>query len=69
MLFRSGGEPGIFFSDFCTLAYGVKVFSQSDDYTGETLVNSLIPEKYKNETKESILLGKHVVIGDRKSVV
>ena len=28
MCLVAGGEPGIFYSDFCTLAYGVKVFSQ-----------------------------------------
>src|SRR5690554_3494337 len=37
---------GIIMEDFCTIAYGVKVFSQSDDYSGKTMVNSLIPEKY-----------------------
>lgn len=63
MCLVAGGEPGIFFSDFCTLAYGVKIFSQSDDYGGETLVNSLIPKKYKSEKKESVFLGKHVVVG------
>jgi acetyltransferase-like isoleucine patch superfamily enzyme len=49
MCLVAGGEPGIEFSDFCTLAYGVKIFSQSDDYSGATLTNSLVPKKYKNE--------------------
>ncbi len=45
MCLVAGGEPGVEFSDFCTLAYGVKVFAQSDDYSGETMTNSLIPKK------------------------
>ena len=49
--------------DFSTLAYGVKVFSQSDDYSGETMVNSLIPKKFKNEIFGSVFIGKHVIIG------
>ena len=49
MCLVAGGEPGIEFSDFCTLAYGVKIFSQSDDYSGATLTNSLVPKKYKKE--------------------
>lgn len=63
MCLIAGGEKGIFISNFCTLAYGVKVFSQSDDYSGETMVNSLISSKYKNEKKESVILERQVIIG------
>ena len=63
MCLVAGGIPGIFFSDFSTLAYGVKVFAQSDDYSGLTLTNSLIPKKFKNEIFQSISIGKHVIIG------
>lgn len=63
MCLVAGGEPGIYFEDFCTLAYGVKVFSQSDDYSGATLTNSLVGKKYKNERFESVHLGKHVIVG------
>ena len=54
MCLVAGGKPGIFMSDFCTLAYGVKVFSQSDDYSGKTMCNSTIPKKYKEEIFEKI---------------
>lgn len=63
MCLVAGGVPGIFFSDFCTLAYGVKIFSQSDDYSGLTLTNSLMPKKYKNETYETVRIGRHVIVG------
>lgn len=63
MCLVAGGVPGIYFSDFSTLAYGVKIFSQSDDYSGLTLTNSLIPKKFKNETFEAVYLRKHVIIG------
>lgn len=59
----AGGEKGIIFEDFTTLAYGVKVFTQSDDYSGETLTNSLIPKKYKNEFKKEVIIKKHSIIG------
>ena len=45
----AGGKLGIEIGDFSTLAYRVNVFSQSDDYSGETMVNSLIPTQFKNE--------------------
>lgn len=63
MCLVAGGEPGIFMADFSTLAYGVKIFSQTDDYSGETLVNSLIPKEYKNEFFASVYVGKHVIVG------
>lgn len=63
MCLVAGGSPGIYFSDFCTLAYGVKIFSQSDDYSGETLTNSLIPKRFKKETMMPVFLGRQVIIG------
>ncbi len=63
MCLVAGGEPGVVLSDFATLAYGVKVFSQSDDYSGESMVNSLIPKKYKSEKFAPVFIGKHVIIG------
>ncbi|WP_265102319.1 acyltransferase [Pseudomonas sp. UW4] len=63
MCLVAGGTPGIIFEDFCTLAYGVKVFSQSDDYSGETLTNSLLPKKFKNEKFASVFFKRHVIVG------
>lgn len=63
MCLVAGGGPGIYFADFVTLAYGVKVFAQSDDYSGLTLTNSLIPKKFKKEVLESVYLRKNVIIG------
>lgn len=63
MCLIAGGEPGIYFEDFCTLAYGVKVFAQTDDYSGETMTNSLVCKKYKKEKFEKVSIGKHVIIG------
>lgn len=63
MCLVAGGIPGITFSDFSTLAYGVKVFAQSDDYSGSSLTNSLVPKKYKKEIFLPVTLGKHVIVG------
>ena len=59
----AGGEPGVFFDDFCTIAYGVKIFSQSDDYSGETMTNSLISKGFKNEKFAAVYIKTHVIIG------
>ncbi len=69
MCLLAGGTPGIYLSDFCTLSYGVKIFSQSDDYSGETMVNSLIPKKYKSEIFKEVTLGKNVIVGAGTTVL
>lgn len=52
----AGGEKGIVFEDFTTIAYGVQVFTQSDDYSGETMTNSTVPKNYKNEFMKEVIL-------------
>ncbi len=59
----AGGEKGITLDDFAGLAYGCHVFTQSDDYSGKTMTNPTVPDKYKSETKEAIHIGKHSIVG------
>lgn len=59
----AGGQLGLVISDFVALAYGVKVFTQSDDYSGLTMTNSTVPKKYKNEIMAAVEIGRHVIIG------
>lgn len=69
MCMIAGGELGVDIANFCTLAYGVKVFSQSDDYSGESMVNSLIPKKYKNEYFAKVSIEDHVIIGANATIL
>ncbi|MBC8552754.1 MAG: acyltransferase [Candidatus Brocadiales bacterium] len=59
----AGGVPGVIIEDFSTLAYGVKVFSQSDDYSGNSMVNSTIPNSLKKEIKKAVLIERQSIIG------
>jgi acetyltransferase-like isoleucine patch superfamily enzyme len=63
MCLLAGGSPGIYLNDYTTLAYGVKIFSQSDDYSGESMTNSLIPKKFKKEIFSSVSVGRFCIIG------
>lgn len=69
MCLIAGGEPGIYMADFVTLAYGVKIFSQSDDYTGKSLTNSLIRKEYKNEIFQKVIINKQVIIGANSTIM
>jgi len=59
----AGGEKGVFLEDFSGLAYGCQVFSQSDDYSGRTLTNPTIPDRFKREIKKTIHIKRHSIVG------
>lgn len=69
MCLLAGGEPGLELMDFVTLAYGVKIFTQSDDYSGETMTNSLIPTQFKNEFKAPVCLQEYVIVGANSTIM
>ena len=64
----AGGEKGIIMEDFSGLAYGCQVFTQSDDYSGQSLTNPTVPDKYKHETKAAIVIGRHSILGTNSLV-
>ena len=59
----AGGEPGVIFEDFSGLAYGCHVFAQSDDYSGMTMTNPTVPDRYKRERKSRVIVGRHSIVG------
>jgi len=59
----AGGDKGIIFDDFSAIAYGVKVFTQSDDYSGAYMTNPTVPSIYTKIAKRSIYIGRHVIVG------
>ena len=65
----AGGEKGIIFEDFSTIAYQVKVFTQSDDYSGLTMANSTVPKEYKNEHKDAVVIGRYSIVGAGSTIM
>lgn len=65
----AGGSEGIVLDDFSGIAYGCQIFTQSDDYSGESLTNPTVQTKYKKEIKEKIYIGKHCIIGANSVVM
>lgn len=58
-----GGTEGIVIEDFANISSRVSIYSVSDDYSGETMTNPMINEKYKNVQSEHVHIGRHVIIG------
>jgi galactoside O-acetyltransferase len=58
-----GGSEGIELQDFSNLSSRVSVYAQSDDYSGEELTNSTIPNEYKKIISKAVKIERHVIIG------
>lgn len=57
------GDKGIHINDFSGISGRVSIYASNDDYSGETMTNPTIPEKYKNITNKQVKIGKHSIIG------
>jgi len=60
---RLAAVNGICMNDFSGLSHGVKIYSRIDDFSGEYLTNSMVPEKYTRVIAGAVTLGRHVAIG------
>jgi galactoside O-acetyltransferase len=58
-----GSAHGVDLHDFVSLAPGVKIFSSSDDYSGERLTGPVVPRELTGGKKGKVTLGRHVVVG------
>lgn len=56
-------NDGIEIKDFSGLSQGVKIYSKTDDYSGRSLTNPTIPNKYKLVKKGKVIINEHVIIG------
>lgn len=57
------GAGKITIGDYSTLSGRVNIYSSNDDYTGRSMVNPTIPEKFRNATNAEVAIGRHVIIG------
>src|SRR5262249_27727376 len=69
MCLVAGGSLGVYFEDFSGISYGVRIFSQSDDYFGHYLTGPTIPSQYKREIKAPVYIRKHVIVGTSSVVL
>ena len=59
-----GGDAGIEMKDFSGLSSRVVIYATSNDYSGNSMTNPMVPEKYKTTDKNlPVVLGKHVIVG------
>lgn len=63
------GTEGIELKSFSGIGQGVKLYSVSDDYSGNSLTNPTTGRRFKKEKKGKIIIGKHVNIGSNSIIL
>ena len=61
---------GIVMRDFSGLSARVLIYSQSEDYSGNSLTNPTVPERYKPKFKKGkVVLEKHAIVGANSTIL
>jgi acetyltransferase-like isoleucine patch superfamily enzyme len=59
----TAGQAGIEIGDFANISQRVNVFANSDDYSGQTMTNPMIPGKFKKLEQAKVTIKRHSIIG------
>jgi acetyltransferase-like isoleucine patch superfamily enzyme len=54
---------GVVLEDFVGVSHGARIFSASDDYSGEWLTGPTIPAEFLNVHVAPVVLRRHVILG------
>lgn len=60
---------GITIEDFCGLSQGTKVYSRTDDYSGEFMTNPTVPAKFTRVIASKVTFKKHSIVGSSSVVL
>lgn len=60
---------GVVIGDMSTLSWGVRLFTRSDDFSGEWMTNPTVPSEYTRADRGCIEIAKHVVVGANSLVL
>lgn len=60
---------GVELMSYSGLSHGVKIFSSSDDYSGNFMTNPTVPKEFTNVKSAPVLLGEHVIVGSESVIL
>jgi galactoside O-acetyltransferase len=63
------GAGKIDIRDFCNLSSRVSIYSSNDDYSGLSMTNPMVPDRFKSVQTADVLLEKHVIVGSGSIVL
>ncbi|WP_453960792.1 acyltransferase [Amorphus suaedae] len=63
------GAGKIDIGDFCNLSSRVSIYSSNDDYSGRSMTNPMVSDRFKNVQNAAVVLEKHVIVGSGSVVL
>ena len=63
------GKERIVLDKFVNISSRVSIYSTSDDFSGNTLTNPMIPDKFKKLDIRPVTLEKHVIVGTNATIL
>ena len=64
-----GGTAGVCLADFANISSRVCLYAVSDDFSGATMSNPMIPDAYKAVIEKPVSIGRHVIVGTGSTVL
>ena len=64
-----GGDQGVVLDDYSNVSSMVSIYAISDDYSGLSMTNPMIPDNFKNVDSRKVVIGRHVIIGTHSVVL
>jgi dTDP-4-amino-4,6-dideoxy-D-glucose acyltransferase len=63
------GAGRVTVEDFANISSRVSIYSSSDDYSGVTMTNPMVPDEFKAVDHAPVHVGRHVIIGSGSVVL
>ena len=63
------GDSGIIIGDYVAVSSRIAVYAVTDDYTGEGLVNPMVPEEYRNVQQSPVKISNHCIVGTGSTIL
>lgn len=64
----TGGEE-VVFDDFSCISWGARIFTGTDDFTGDGFGNSTVPLEYRNVRRAPVRIGRFCIVGANSVVL
>ena len=64
-----GGDKGVTLDDYSNISSMVSIYAVSDDYSGISMTNPMIPIEFKKVDSREVKIGRHVIIGTHSVVL
>lgn len=63
------GSSRIEIGSYCAISSRNAIYAESDDYSGESMVNPLVPGKYRHVQSADVNIGRHVIVGTGSTIL